>query len=547
MSFDPAVSELHVSTTGEMSYLLGPCSVRCVPMRSETFKDSEALNYDFKSETLHYDFITLDAKNLNIFSRLAQLKRITFSFLMVESDPSPVWNYQLGLVLNNTSLLLEGKDNFQNSWFYNPLSLPDRFNLSFRGHFVDSHLNCSKYFDLSKLYSLTPGWVIFENFHIVGSDIIFIQDQSQPMRFDLAQWTLNEDEILKKFHHRALGNARPFQARVIDIRDISCSLFGSRGRRYTVDGAIILTDFLPRMIPHYYHMLEHLLGIWTTMESFLPNASNPEWILLPQTEAVELSAVVRDLLTALFPSARIVDSSTLKLISQKLVLHFLWSAASDRSATDHGQVNQMLTGMLQHLKRHSHSFVSRIATSMQQFETPQLSLPLVLLFVSREGSRNRNLSPGAQRNMLDALKRNCKHMVLVSEKNFADEQFAQQFASIRAARMLLGVHGNGLSNLLWLPMPGGVIELFPSDARILAYQQFAEARHLFYLGLVGPHGAEYMNGSCGDTALDYERQCSWVMTQRGEINSIFDGVHPSLLTKQVHAMACSIAHVSGLY
>ena len=111
---------------------------------------------------------------------------------------------------------------------------------------------------------------------------------------------------------------------------------------------------------------------------------------------------------------------------------------------------------------------------------------------------------------------------------------------------MLGVHGNGLSNAMWMPSPGALLELLPQGARILAYQQFAEARGLWYAGFVGPGGAEFSDGSCGDSPEAYARLCGWVLKQTGEINTIMREVPVEAVVRRVRELARRVLAANGV-
>ena len=313
--------------------------------------------------------------------------------------------------------------------------------------------------------------------------------------------------------------------------------------RLEVQGAIFIADFTGfGMISHYYHLLEHLLGIWTTKSHFVP-AEEPQWIVLPHTKWIELSQVHKDLLEAVFPQAQVVDTHQFQMVSRKFAVHFLWAVASDRSAADHGSVNQMLTGILPRLKLCSSALVSRITASLQ-LSARRERLPFTLTYVSRRGSSNRRLDEEVEQQLLSEIREGCRE-VIVNDVLFNDQTFAQQVQVARSSHLMLGVHGNGLSNALWMVSPGALLELFPPSARILAYQQFAEARGLWYVGFVGPEGAEFPDGSCGNSAEEYARLCRWVLSQTGQINTIIGELPRKAVVQRVRDLARRVAAALG--
>lgn len=51
--------------------------------------------------------------------------------------------------------------------------------------------------------------------------------------------------------------------------------------------------------------------------------------------------------------------------------------------------------------------------------------------------------------------------------------------------IIVGVHGNGLTNLLWLPAGSAVLEIFPDGFHQYDYQILAELAGITYFGVQG--------------------------------------------------------------
>lgn len=68
--------------------------------------------------------------------------------------------------------------------------------------------------------------------------------------------------------------------------------------------------------------------------------------------------------------------------------------------------------------------------------------------------------------------------------DFAKMTFHEQIRQVAHTDILIGVHGNGLSHLLFLPPNSSVIELFPPDNHHLDYRVFAATRGLDYYGIL---------------------------------------------------------------
>ena len=525
--------KLSKSMSGEISYVMGPCSQMCIPL------DMAISASNFHSEVNHFDFLSIDVEGaeLEVIKSIGS-RNTTFSVIVIETDvDTPEKNHRVRSFLDARDYVYYGGDGFNNDWFYHKTFSPSKSNFP-KNPFepwasIHPITGCSENSATTNMSFLSPGYVFFQSFYYVRSEFTFWQDSTHGARFDLSQWALISKEAVKQrfYYDSAL---RPLRVRVFDGQDQLCNALAGFKERLEVEGAILITDFIPAMMTHYYHLLEHLLGIWTTKSHFSP-AEEPRCIVFPQVERAGLSQVGKDLLGAVFPGAPIVFMHQIQMISRRYAIHFRWAVASDRSATDHGSVNQMATGILRHLKLRSSALVSRVAASMQMPARVERA-PLTLTYVSRRESGNRRLEEGVERQLLSEIRQDCSE-VAVHDVLFSGMSLAQQVGVARSSHLMLGVHGNGLSNALWMLSPGALLELFPQGARILAYQQFAEARGLWYAGFVGPGGAEFPDGSCGDSPEAYARLCGWVLKQTGEINTIMREVPREAVVRRVRELA----------
>jgi hypothetical protein len=73
----------------------------------------------------------------------------------------------------------------------------------------------------------------------------------------------------------------------------------------------------------------------------------------------------------------------------------------------------------------------------------------------------------------------------VTKLDFAALPWDQQVRVVAAHDVLVGVHGNGLTNALWMRPGSLVLEFFPDGAHHYDYQFFAELAGLNYFGFDG--------------------------------------------------------------
>ena len=73
----------------------------------------------------------------------------------------------------------------------------------------------------------------------------------------------------------------------------------------------------------------------------------------------------------------------------------------------------------------------------------------------------------------------------VEKVDFTAITWEQQVKVSNASDLILGVHGNGLSNLLWANPSASVLEIFPASAHHYDYQLLSEIVGVKYIGIQG--------------------------------------------------------------
>jgi hypothetical protein len=73
----------------------------------------------------------------------------------------------------------------------------------------------------------------------------------------------------------------------------------------------------------------------------------------------------------------------------------------------------------------------------------------------------------------------------VERVDFGALSWSEQVAVSASSDVMLGVHGNGLTNLLWMQPGAVVVELFPPGFHQYDYQMYSELAGLTYFGLEG--------------------------------------------------------------
>ena len=392
---------------------------------------------------------------------------------------------------------------------------------------------------------LASGYTYFENIYYANRTFLLVRG----LATDTVKWALmSQAESMQRWGEPgryASKEERGFGSRRVhldspELVHASASL--------SLRPSIMISDFLPRLTPHLYHMLENLLGIWATSQMFMINRAGhpiePALMLLPQNSFSEFSHATLSLVGALFPGIRFIDRKGFSQLFDGHLVHFSRLVASDRSAADHGGVNQMITGIHYDLPPFMTSFTSTILKNAGASPACMSSDKVTLTFIDRQHSSNRRLSAGLSKELLWRLG-TAHPRLLVHWVQLQHLPFHQQVLRAAESHILLGVHGNGLSHVLFMRKPGALIEIFPERNRLLAYQQFAEARGVLYYGIESSSGVVYREKSCSGHRIEYNHRLRWLppancTIRDATINSIVSHLDVAFLVKLVRAAVINL-------
>lgn len=273
---------------------------------------------------------------------------------------------------------------------------------------------------------------------------------------------------------------------------------------------------------HFFHLLEHLVGHWAFLGereevSMVVLASAGEkirgikgpmpWERLEENWE-EPNGINRHLLSALFPKADVLTWEAFLSRFSSEVVCFARARTSDRalsySYAECRKINRMLAlarnkippSALESFRRKVHLYAG---ASFKPSETTRIT------YLKRAPPRA--LSPELEEKMLSTLRNLPRTLVRVED--FSQVPFVQQIQIIANTDLLLSVHGNGLSHILFLPENGRAIEIFPKDAHTVDYRLFADLRGAGYRGLIAGRGEisakeAYERGEFGDLQATIE-------------------------------------------
>jgi len=392
-----------------------------------------------------------------------------------------------------------------------------RIEIAERGSFAED-ATINRVFESTRQMQLASGYSYFQNIYFVNRHFVFVKGG---YRLDPSQWAImSEVESRRRWgqpERFARAEVRGFGFRIIDQ---NATTWWNRSKAISMEPSIMLTDFLPKFTPHLYHLLENFLGIWATCRSFMVNTTGspvqPKFLLLPQNSIAEFGESSRGLIKSLFPEVRVIDQRDFRILSKDRIVRFSMMVASDRSAADHGGVNQMITGIMAWLPKFVPSMVSTVLQNLGTSHDSSSRSVTTVTFVDRQSSQNRRLAQELSKSLLWLLG-TADPRIDVKWTRFELLSFREQVLRASQTDILMGVHGNGLSHVLWIRKPGALIEIFPgSGNRMLAFQQFCETRGLLYYGLEASSGIVYRDGSC--TSLQHDGRW-YPPTHCGSLNS----------------------------
>ena len=252
------------------------------------------------------------------------------------------------------------------------------------------------------------------------------------------------------------------------------------------DGSLIVTGFEPRPpgpkpaefvalicdggVHHYFHFIEALIWLVALHRQFLPGATLTRIVFAWPWDNPGQNHVQRRVLAAVYPGVAIADPgwSWPDAISDVLVIDRSWRQTGINKFLEAAMGFASPWAML--LGR-----IARDAVGVGEQAAP-LGQRLRILHVRRPPPRA--LTAAAETALLALLGEHGE----VLNCDFAAIPWEQQVRLSAAHDVMVGVHGNGLTNAVWMRPGGLVLELFPDGVRHYDYQLIAELCGLGYFG-----------------------------------------------------------------
>ncbi|KAG8952904.1 hypothetical protein FRC04_003355 [Tulasnella sp. 424] len=396
----------------------------------------------------------------------------------------------------------------------------------------------------TKLLKHAPGWTIFDNVYMSGGTMFIVTDEPAewPAIRMMTSTGLRAENTPENIATREPTDK---DMRIISTREAE-QLFGKRV--WAVEGLSFLINDPGQFVSHYYHFVaESWMGLWrfyssldskinaygeTTLESpariIYPHCREEEWR--------DYSTFNQYFMHAVFPSisletqldwegrSKMTEASASR---SRRAFRFDRVVFSDRSAAFRGELcpsrNQRIVSEAWHATRKESSkfwwepvrrSVLRFAgveqktidqnviwakewngnsngddfPTAKQIEvakTASRRMPIVITYVVRSGNRRAMIKEDHEA-LVAALTELCKTkrwelQVVQAEKLTKDEQI--QLAA--KTTVMLGIHGNGLTHLVWMPLTplSTVIEIFIPGGFAKDYEWTSRALGMRHYGI----------------------------------------------------------------
>lgn len=238
------------------------------------------------------------------------------------------------------------------------------------------------------------------------------------------------------------------------------------------DGSTITYVVKDPLARHYFHFLEVVIWIYALQQEYFPSIAvenilfeDPEW------NKIDPNIAQSDILASLFEDANTLSAEECGRIDARHCV------VIDR-ALDRSPINKFCEPSL--------GFSWKWVPRMQAKILAGLTLRrrgaherTRILYVRNEPPRH--LLPDLEERLLLTLARFGE----IEPVDLAGRRLREQMELAIEADIMVGVHGIGLNNALWLPPGATVIELFPPGVHHYDHQIICEMLGLPYFGLEG--------------------------------------------------------------
>lgn len=222
---------------------------------------------------------------------------------------------------------------------------------------------------------------------------------------------------------------------------------------------------------HYFHFMEAMIWLWCIQHAFLGGAAPARIVFAGPWDNPDSNHVQIGVLAALYPGVSLVDPGWPS-----------WPASFDNVLIyDRSWAASRLNKILEPCMGFARPYVMDMARIARHAVGAFSGVRDVPHFLHVTRTTKRYFDGQVRADLLALLQGHGT----VAEVDFTGLPWEQQVRFSAAHDVLLGVHGNGLTNALWMRPGSLVLEFFPPGARHYDYQVFAELCGLDYFGFEG--------------------------------------------------------------
>lgn len=245
---------------------------------------------------------------------------------------------------------------------------------------------------------------------------------------------------------------------------------------------LLIVDDTVGLAAHYFHFMEHLIGIWNFLAHQDPDRIKMILFAFGQSSEQDgnwsgSNETTRILLTSLFPNAEIGLFKDLPAhMSLKADKIHISSRLRSHGIPASGYHNMNGFSRPHYVPKRLEQMRDRLFEKMDiKMEPANNSLRITYC----KRSVGRTMDPSVEKQLLETIgnEPHCELQVV----DFGKISFLEQLSVIANTDLFIGVHGNGLTHLLFLPDQATVLEYF-EGGEVGFYRLFAQVRGLHYYG-----------------------------------------------------------------
>ncbi|KAK0476796.1 hypothetical protein IW261DRAFT_1552179 [Armillaria novae-zelandiae] len=325
-----------------------------------------------------------------------------------------------------------------------------------------------------------PGWTLFRNLYMSNGTLFLLSSNRSFPEFRLM--ISSAIHMVNTPENAALSEPTLQHMNYITPLEAQKRWGGTKNRVWTVEGNTLLVNEPSQFLGHFYHLVAELFfgvqAFWHGAFSAVPAIDAYACQIHPSLHRQALDRVIfahsdgngwRDYpgFNAYFMRCcqewedRIAATSGL---SVDRAWHFPLVLLSDRSASHRGascgsQTQRIASEAWEYMREQSRLMGIKVGGWWEPIRASVWKFSVVITYISRQGTSRRRLTDEAHDSLVRALEELGWELKVMQAERMSKD--AQVHAAARTT-ILLGVHGNGLTHLLFMPPTkvSTVIEIF---------------------------------------------------------------------------------------